>query len=209
MQSLQASEERPCGSSCVPATPELALPHAKFVGTASQTLTLERCYFADGMQTDLLPLPMVGQHEGWRLTEFDTATSFDGRRSFRKGKNFVEGALAPSALAESRGEPKSNPGLTTFTPGSTVQFGLELSGSPAANVTAASSAGRHSATLTYLSSYEGMGAVRVSCSSGCSCIPAELDGHRGAQRKPRYVSVWEDGELLLDSWVGTCVLTVE
>ena len=70
---------------------------------------------------------------------------------------------------------------------------------------------RHSLTITHLSSYEGMGIARATCVSGCSCAPIELDGHRGTERQPRYVSIWEDREIALEMMdsSATCVVALE
>ena len=197
---------------------DAALPSAMhFEQSGTREGSWERCYYADGEQTNMLPLPLIGEHEGWRFSEFDTVTSFDGRRSFRKGAgNVVEGALAPSAAAEeSHRQPKSNPGLTTFTAGSSARFRLELDADAASRSTRGVGGGSPAApptltlTLMYLSSYEGMGAARVTCTQGCSCATTEVDGHRGAERQPQYVSIWEDREVPLAMHGRTCVVTVQ
>ena len=128
---------------------------------------------------------------------------------------------------------KSKPGLAAFSRGSTAFIELSLGRSdhgqqnefhrhrPRRDATTAAEL-----TLTYLSSYEGMGMVRVGCAEGsCSCAGGQLDAHRSAndehgdgKAKGRaaawatgLVSVWSTArfELYLAQAEGPCVLRVE
>ena len=79
--------------------------------------------------------------------------------------------------------------------------------SPVADVTAvldaASADRRADLTITYLSSYAGMGIVRLSCRLGCSCGVRVIDAHRGEEELggPQAISVYKTVmvPLVLDS----------
>lgn len=62
--------------------------------------------------------------------------------------------------------------------------------------------------LTYLSSYEGMGVARVSCTLGCSCDSLTIDAHRGERTSQRFASVYVTEKLPLRLHAERCVVDV-
>ena len=62
-------------------------------------------------------------------------------------------------------------------------------------------------TLTYLTSYEGMGIASVRCTDGCVCEPLTIDAHRGIEEKQQMVSIYktESLQVQLDQ-MRRCVL---
>ena len=89
---------------------------------------------------------------------------------------------------------KSKPGLTGFVAGAKLL--LELDASPPTQAPGRSGGGGRQRwddgqmIISYLSSYEGMGAARVACRGGCACEPFELDAHRDAKHSQQQVSVF-------------------
>ena len=127
---------------------------------------------------------------------------------------------------------KSRPGLTAFAPHSLALILLSLGTSdsptdgseaaaedearaprlpslPSPPVARTAEVGWQAAelTLTYLSSYEGMGMARLRCRRKCVCEPLVLDAHRGKEEAHMGISVYktESVGLTLDAR-GRCVV---
>jgi hypothetical protein len=110
---------------------------------------------------------------------------------------------------------KSRPGITAFTIGSRARVQLDAGGSQDIGVSSLSPGKlRATISLTYLSSYEGMGTVGITCTDGCGCnlSPGSIDAHRGTETAvgERMISVYKSHSfpVKLDSY-GRCVLVVE
>jgi len=68
---------------------------------------------------------------------------------------------------------KTNPGLLSTTPGATLELILDTRPAQA-------SLGHHTQSairLEYLQSYDGMGRLGVTCTSGCECAGEVVDAH--------------------------------
>ena len=152
--------------------------------------TRERCF---GWGLDRYVPPSASVISGWRQTWMDTAVSFEPPSHCRRSRN----ALPPSC-------PKPKAGLTAFVPGSRVI--LELPLSTAHSIIPETGGAWHmrswnaTLALTYLSSYEGMGAAVISCVSQCHCTPTMVDAHRASlpdghasskDSDSTFISVWE------------------
>ncbi|GAX79370.1 hypothetical protein CEUSTIGMA_g6812.t1 [Chlamydomonas eustigma] len=82
---------------------------------------------------------------------------------------------------------KYRPGWVSTLPGSALWLSVDLQDMcPPGMQRSAQNTIRESMflELTYLSSFEHMGMANVTCMSGCSCIPAVLDGHAPDHRIP-------------------------
>jgi len=154
------------------------------------------------------------------------------------GSNRSIGYL-PSAMPATPPSPCPNakPGLTTFTPGSVAVFLLPLStdatfwgpslngerqraahddGALAAQRSKWSRLVAQNATLflTYLSSYEGMGAAAVSCVRGCTCHETVVDAQRAERSNALgdpFLSLWEAQriDVLILGSLPSCTVRIE
>ena len=156
---------------------------------------VQRCFSWEGDRR--LP-PTIVSMTGWRVTDMDTAHSFDPPAHCRTQARASSRPLAvfdspPVTLSSGEKCPKSKIGFTAFAPGSVAIFGLPVSSSLAAD------SGDQNATqrefrailaISYLTSYEGMGVARVRCASACSCKEEIIDAQTDT-----LVSVWGQSKI--------------
>ena len=141
---------------------------------------------------------------------------------------FDAGSVAYLRLAN---EPAGEGGGGVSPPDATDDARTTVGQSPSAAAMAAAAGGRGAGAapapplarvamrgtliVSYLSSYTGMGMVRVGCASGCACNGTTIDAHREAtvsveERAPMAVELHSSGDGGGGSLVGVeCVLRVE
>ena len=196
-------EQSPLPVSCAPLRTQ----------ASERNFPVERCF---GWGVDRrVPPPVASSSMGWRVTSLDTVRSFNPPPHCKSRR----GQASPQYLGPC---PKSKPGMTAFAPGSVVAFELPLATSV---ISSRDSSGQTtvvqphrqknaSLTLTYLSSYEGMGVATVSCMSTlCDCEPMTLDGHSATSETlppAGLVSVWERASrrMVIRDGATTCIVRV-
>jgi len=122
-------------------------------------------------------------------------------------------ALVPSKRGGGYVPGKKSEGAVALVPGATLELPIDVRGSSWKATaqppdTASSELGTVGgagsplacASISHLTSHEGMGVARVSCVLGCTCTPRKLNAHRVAatgSAHARNVSVFEEAKLTL------------
>ena len=162
---------------------------------------VERCF---GWGIDRRTPPTLANSSGWRLTAHDTARSFEppshctgrARRRPAERRTLLSSPPSPSPSPC----PSYKPGLTAFEPGSSAILDLPLSETQSALRSSSWKATLH---VTYLTSYDGMGAVVVDCVRGCNCGRALVDGHSS-----NFVSIWLEHHQNVEVHAGSSACSV-